>query len=153
MAITIPYYYEYVINMIALILDCWQQNLKKILSMLVNCLTAEQFLYPFDVCDMGDCGGWVMWLIQQVAVLFSHELATWRFVCQQNLGLYRRRCLAPCFIGTIYDHPTTRYEQFIERYYGRHKGSGQSKATVISDGQVILLDIRCDVWGEGRVPT
>ena len=38
-------------------------------------------------------------------------------------------------VGTIYDHPTTQYEQFIERYYGRHKGSGESKATVISDGQ------------------
>ena len=50
-------------------------------------------------------------------------------------------------VGTIYDHPTTQYEQFIERYYGRHKGSGQSKATVISDGQVILLEIRCDVMG------
>ena len=36
-------------------------------------------------------------------------------------------------VGTIYDHPTTQYEQFIERYYGRHKGSGKSKATVISD--------------------
>ena len=33
---------------------------------------------------------------------------------------------------TIYDHPTTQYEQFIERY-GRHKGSGKSKAMVISD--------------------
>ena len=42
-------------------------------------------------------------------------------------------------IGTIYDHLTTQYEQFIERYYGRHKGSGKSKATVISDGQVICL--------------
>ena len=36
-------------------------------------------------------------------------------------------------LGTIYDHPTTQYEQFIERYYGRHKGSGKSKVTVISD--------------------
>ena len=45
-------------------------------------------------------------------------------------------------VGTIYDPPTTQYEQFIERYYGRHKGNGKSKATVISDGQVILLDIR-----------
>ena len=26
-------------------------------------------------------------------------------------------------VGTIYDHPTTQYEQFIERYYGRHKGT------------------------------
>ena len=52
-------------------------------------------------------------------------------------------------VDTIYDHPTTQYEQFIEQYYGRHKGSGQSKATVISDEQVILLDIRCDVMGEG----
>ena len=34
---------------------------------------------------------------------------------------------------TIYDHPTTQYEQFIERYDGRHKGSGESKATVTSD--------------------
>ena len=34
---------------------------------------------------------------------------------------------------TIYNHPTTQYEQFIERYYGRHKGSGKLKATVISD--------------------
>ena len=34
---------------------------------------------------------------------------------------------------TIYDYPTTQYEQFIERYYGKHKGSGKSKATVISD--------------------
>ena len=42
-------------------------------------------------------------------------------------------------VGTIYDHPTTLYEQFIERYYGRYKGSGKSKATVISDGQVICL--------------
>ena len=48
----------------------------------------------------------------------------------------------------------------IERYYGRHKGSGKSKANEISDGQVanlILLDIRGklkkgDVMG-GRVPT
>ena len=55
-------------------------------------------------------------------------------------------------VGTIYDHPTTQYEQFIERYYGRHKGSGKSKATVISDGQVILLDIRgVTLWG--GVPT
>ena len=41
-------------------------------------------------------------------------------------------------VGTIYDHPPThadQYEQFIERYYGRHKSSGKSKATVISDGQ------------------
>ena len=36
-------------------------------------------------------------------------------------------------VCTIYDHPTTQYEQFIERYYSRHKGSGKSKATVISD--------------------
>ena len=42
-------------------------------------------------------------------------------------------------VGTIYDHPTTQYEQLIEQYYGRHKGSGKSKATVISDGQVICL--------------
>ena len=42
-------------------------------------------------------------------------------------------------VGTIYDHPTTQYEQFIERYYGKHKGSGKSKATVISDRQVICL--------------
>ena len=52
-------------------------------------------------------------------------------------------------VGTIHDHPTTQYEQFIERFYGRHKGSGQSKATVISNGQVILLDIRCDFMGGG----
>ena len=53
-------------------------------------------------------------------------------------------------VGTIYDHPTTQYEQFIERYYGRHKGSGKSKATVISKGQVILLDIRgVTLWGGG----
>ena len=52
-------------------------------------------------------------------------------------------------VGTIYDHPTTQYEQFIKRYYGRHKGSGKSKATAISDGQVILLDIRCDDMGGG----
>ena len=53
-------------------------------------------------------------------------------------------------VGTIYDHPTTQYEQFIERYYGRPKGSGKSKAMVISDGQVILLDIRgVTLWGEG----
>ena len=39
-------------------------------------------------------------------------------------------------LGTIYDHPTTQYEQFIERYY--------------SDGQVILLDIRSvTLWGGG----
>ena len=55
-------------------------------------------------------------------------------------------------VGTIYDHPITQYEQFIKRYYGRHKGSGKSKATVISDGQVILLDIRgVTLWG--GVPT
>ena len=44
-------------------------------------------------------------------------------------------------VGTIYDYPTTQYEQFIERYkiYGGHKSSGKSKATVISDGQVICL--------------
>ena len=39
--------------------------------------------------------------------------------------------------GTVpasgYYHPTTQYEQFVKRYYGRHKGSGKSKATVISD--------------------
>ena len=55
-------------------------------------------------------------------------------------------------VGTIYDHPTTQYEQFIERYYGRHKGSGKSKAKVISDRQVILLDIRGVMFG-GGVPT
>ena len=53
------------------------------------------------------------------------------------------------------DNPTT---QFIERYYGRHKGSGKSKATMISDGQVILLDIRgvtlySGGGGGGEVPT
>ena len=42
-------------------------------------------------------------------------------------------------VGTTYDYPTTQYEQFIERYYGRHKGSRKSKATVISDRQVICL--------------
>ena len=53
-------------------------------------------------------------------------------------------------VGTIYNHPTTQYEQFIERYYGRHKGSGKSKATVISDGQAVLLDIRgVMLWGVG----
>ena len=56
-------------------------------------------------------------------------------------------------VGTIYDHPTTQYEQFIERYYGRHKGSGKSKATVISDGQVILLDIGGVTFGGRGVPT
>ena len=51
-------------------------------------------------------------------------------------------------VGTIYDHPTIQYEQFIEQYYGRHKGSSKSKATVISDGQAILLDIRgVTLWG------
>ena len=51
-------------------------------------------------------------------------------------------------VGTIYDHPTTQYEQFIEWYYSRHKGSGKSKATMISNGQVILLDIRgVTLWG------
>ena len=60
--------------------------------------------------------------------------------------------LAPCFrrkLGTIYDHPTTQYEQFIELYYGRHKGSGKSKATVISDVQVICLISGVTLWGEG----
>ena len=42
-------------------------------------------------------------------------------------------------VGTIYGHPTTQYEQFIERYYGRYKGSDKSNATVISDGLVICL--------------
>ena len=42
-------------------------------------------------------------------------------------------------VGTIYDHPTTQYEQLIKHYYGRHKGSGKSKAMVIS----------VDVGGEG----
>ena len=41
----------------------------------------------------------------------------------------------------IYDHPTTQYELFIERYYGRHKGSGKSKATVISKKQVSLFTV------------
>ena len=31
-------------------------------------------------------------------------------------------------VGTIYDHPTAQYEQFIEQYYGRHKGSGKLKS-------------------------
>ena len=53
-------------------------------------------------------------------------------------------------VGTISDHPTTQYEQFIEWDYGRHKGSGKSKATVISNGQVILLDIGgVTLWGGG----
>ena len=52
-------------------------------------------------------------------------------------------------VGTIYNHPTTEYEQFIDRYYGRHKGSGKSKATVISDGQIILLDIGGVTFGGG----
>ena len=53
-------------------------------------------------------------------------------------------------VGTIYNHPTTQYEQFIEQYYGRHKGNGKSTATVISDGQGILLDIGgVTLWGGG----
>ena len=53
-------------------------------------------------------------------------------------------------VGTIYNHPTTQYEQFIEWYCSRHKGSGKSKATVTSNGQVILLNIRgVMLWGEG----
>ena len=60
-------------------------------------------------------------------------------LCHENLELYGniQTTLAPCFteespeVGTIYNHPTTQYEQFIERYYGRHKGTGKSKATVI----------------------
>ena len=38
-------------------------------------------------------------------------------------------------VGTIYDHLTTQYEQFIEQYHGRHKGSVKPEATVISNGQ------------------
>ena len=52
-------------------------------------------------------------------------------------------------VGTIYDHPTTLYEQFIERYYGRHKGSGKSKATVISEGQLICLISEVCRYGGG----
>ena len=51
-------------------------------------------------------------------------------------------------VGTIYDHPTTQYEQFIERYYGRHKGSGKSKACNGDLRRTIILQ-RCDVWGGG----
>ena len=52
--------------------------------------------------------------------------------------------------NTIYNHPTTQYEQFIERYYGRHKGSGKSK----SNGDLWRTSNfawyrRCDVWGGG----
>ena len=76
-----------------------------------------------------------------------------RFVCQQNVSIYVQTTLFGTVlqekVSTIYDHPTTQYEQFIEQYYGRHKGSGKSKATVISNGQVILLDIRCDDMGGG----
>ena len=57
-------------------------------------------------------------------------------------------------VGTIYDHPTTQYEQFIERYYGRHKGSGKSKATVIRRTSNFACYRRCDVLGGGGgVPT
>ena len=53
-------------------------------------------------------------------------------------------------VGTIYDLiQRTQCEQFIEWYYGRHKGSGKSKATVIrrtsNIGGVMF-------WG-GGVPT
>ena len=51
-------------------------------------------------------------------------------------------------VGTIYDHPTTQYEQFIERYYGRHKGSGKSKACNDDLRRTIILQ-RCGVWGGG----
>ena len=36
-------------------------------------------------------------------------------------------------VGTIYNQLSM---SIIERYYGRHKGSGKSKAMVISDRQV-----------------
>ena len=60
--------------------------------------------------------------------------------CLPTKCRYRQHCLAPASgeVGTIYDHPITQYEQFIEWYYSRHKGSGKSKATVISDGQVLI---------------
>ena len=62
------------------------------------------------------------------------------FVCQQDVNIIIQTTLFGTVllekVGTIYDHPTTQYEQFIERYCGRHKGSGKSKATVTSDGQV-----------------
>ena len=46
-------------------------------------------------------------------------------------------------------HDSDPNPKFIKQYYGRHKESGKSKATVISDGQVILLDIRGGRYGGG----
>ena len=66
-------------------------------------------------------------------------VAMWRFVCQWNRAS-----------GENNNISTTQYKQFIERYYGRHKGRGKSKATVISDGRIILLDIiGVMLWGGG----
>ena len=52
-------------------------------------------------------------------------------------------------VGTVTTIQQTQYEQFIERYYGRHKGSGKSKATVTSDGQVICLIVGVTFEGRG----
>ena len=56
------------------------------------------------------------------------------FVFQQNVGTDTLSgTMLQEKVGTIYDHPITQYEWFIERYYGTHKGSGKCKVTVISD--------------------
>ena len=52
-------------------------------------------------------------------------------------------------VGTIYDHPTTQYEQFINRYYGRHKGSGKSKATGGGGGGGFQVNVTMTLfWGK-----
>ena len=43
--------------------------------------------------------------------------------------------------NTIYEHPETRYEEFVERYYERNCQRGKSKEEVVRDAQV-RVDIK-----------
>ena len=40
-------------------------------------------------------------------------------------------------VGTIYDRPTTKYEQFIELYYSRHKGGYGLNVFVAKTGHML----------------
>ena len=43
-------------------------------------------------------------------------------------------------VWNIYRYPTTKYEQFIERYYGRNSSrTTRSKSELVRDGQVRFL--------------
>ena len=100
-------------------------------SQSINQSIKQSCIYTFNAEFMLYFRGCLQTFFSKITSLWhlgGKGLATWRLVCQQNVGtndtVWHRASGE-----SRYNHPTTQttqYEQFIERYYGRHKGSGKS---------------------------